>query len=254
MLTQEKIQRYSSQIILPEIGAQGQKKICNAKVLIIGVGGLGSACSLYLAAAGVGFFGLLDNDELELSNLHRQILYKSNSVGKKKTTLAANRLKENNPNLHCELYTERFDFDNYKKEGKQKFEDYNLIIDCSDNMQTKISANRLALHHKIPIIFGAAIQWSGNIFACRPFQDACYECLYSLSDTEARCDDLGVVGPLVGIIGTMQALTAVKILTQKDDSIFNQMHFIDSLHFRLQSIKLKRKKNCPACSSKSVKK
>ena len=189
------------------------------------------------AAAGVGFFGLLDNDELELSNLHRQILYKSNSVGKEKTTLAANRLKENNPNLHCELYTERFDFDNYKKEGKQKFEDYNLIIDCSDNMQTKISANRLALHHKIPIIFGAAIQWSGNIFACRPFQDACYECLYSLSDTEARCDDLGVVGPLVGIIGTMQALTAIKIITQEDDSIFNQMHFIDSLHFRLQSIK-----------------
>ena len=115
-------------------------------------------------------------------------------------------------------------------------------------MQTKISANRLALHHKIPIIFGAAIQWSGNIFACRPFQDACYECLYSLSDTEARCDDLGVVGPLVGIIGTMQALTAIKIITQEDDSIFNQMHFIDSLHFRLQSIKLKRKKNCPACS------
>ena len=142
MLTQEKIQRYSSQIILPEIGAEGQKKICDAKVLIIGVGGLGSACSLYLAAAGVGFFGLLDNDELELSNLHRQILYKSNSVGKEKTTLAANRLKENNPNLHCELYTERFDFDNYKKEGKQKFEDYNLIIDCSDNMQTKISANQ----------------------------------------------------------------------------------------------------------------
>ena len=97
MLTQEKIQRYSSQIILPEIGAEGQKKICDAKVLIIGVGGLGSACSLYLAAAGVGFFGLLDNDELELSNLHRQILYKSNSVGKEKTTLAANRLKENNP-------------------------------------------------------------------------------------------------------------------------------------------------------------
>ena len=125
MLTQEKIQRYSSQIILPEIGAEGQKKICDAKVLIIGVGGLGSACSLYLAAAGVGFFGLLDNDELELSNLHRQILYKSNSVGKEKTTLAANRLKENNPNLHCELYTERFDFDNYKKEGKQKFEKNN---------------------------------------------------------------------------------------------------------------------------------
>ena len=127
--------------------------------MIIGVGGLGSACSLYLAAAGVGFFGLLDNDELELSNLHRQILYKSNSVGKKKTTLAANRLKENNPNLHCELYTERFDFDNYKKEGKQKFEDYNLIIDCSDNMQTKILL--IALHFFIKFLLFLELLYSG---------------------------------------------------------------------------------------------
>ena len=250
MLTSEAIQRYSSQIILPEIGAEGQKKICAAKLLIIGVGGLGSACSLYLAAAGVGFFGLLDNDKLELSNLHRQILYKTDSIGKKKTTLAKNRLKENNPNLHCELYTERFDFATYRKISKQKFKDYKLIIDCSDNIKTKISANRLALYHKIPIIFGAAIQWSGNVFACRPFQDACYECLYSLSDTEARCDDLGVVGPLVGIIGTMQALAAIKILTQDDTTIYNTMHFIDGLHFLNQSIKLKRKKNCPACSEK----
>ena len=125
-----------------------------------------------------------------------------------------------------------------------------MIIDCSDNIKTKISANRLALYHKIPIIFGAAIQWSGNVFACRPFQDACYECLYSLSDTEARCDDLGVVGPLVGIIGTMQALAAIKILTQDDTTIYNTMHFIDGLHFLNQSIKLKRKKNCPACSEK----
>ena len=98
MLTSEAIQRYSSQIILPEIGAEGQKKICAAKVLIIGVGGLGSACSLYLAAAGVGFFGLLDNDKLELSNLHRQILYKTDSIGKKKTTLAKNNCENNNPN------------------------------------------------------------------------------------------------------------------------------------------------------------
>ena len=169
MLTQEKIQRYSSQIILPEIGAEGQKKICDAKVLIIGVGGLGSACSLYLAAAGVGFFGLLDNDELELSNLHRQILYKSNSVGKEKTTLAANRLKENNPNLHCELYTERFDFDNYKKEGKQKFEDYNLIIDCSDNMQTKISANRLALGIFTKFLLFLELLYSGAEIFLLPF-------------------------------------------------------------------------------------
>ncbi len=249
MLSPETIQRYSSQIILHEIGALGQKKICDAKILIIGVGGLGSACSLYLVAAGVGFLGLLDDDKLELSNLHRQILYKSNSIGKEKTTLAQNRLKENNPNLHFELYTERFDFSNYKKEGTQKFKDYNLIVDCSDNMQTKISANRLALYHKIPIIFGAAIQWNGNVFASRPFQDACYECLYSLVETEARCDDLGVMGPLVGIIGNIQALTAIKIITQENNNaIFNTMHFIDGLHFRLQSIKLKKKQNCPACS------
>lgn len=247
MFSSKEIQRYSSQIILPEIGAYGQQKLKNAKILIIGCGGLGSVASLYLASAGIGFLSLVDHDKLELSNLHRQILYETSGIGSSKVTLAAQRLKKTDPNLKIKTYLERFDFTEYQSSNSKKFKNHNLILDCSDNMKTKKFTNQLALYHQIPAVFAAAIRWSGSLFSLKPFESACYNCLYPANSVETSCDELGVVGPLVGAIGCFQALEAIKILIGRGNC-FNQLLFVDGLQLITKQIKITRKADCSICS------
>ena len=249
MFSEEEVARYASQIILPEVDVAGQQKFKNSKLLIIGCGGLGSVAALYLAAAGIGSLGLVDKDQLELGNLHRQIIYKTAGIGKDKVKLAAKELQEINPEIKVTSYKLNFDFNPHQKEKIQKFKDYDLILDCSDNAKTKKFSNSLAIYYRIPIIFGAAIAWSGSIFSCIPFKSACYGCIYSKITSENTCDEIGVVGPLVGIIGSLQALEGLKFLLDRA-SFVNKMLFIDSLHFRTQFVNLNKNPICNFCSRK----
>ena len=247
MFRAEEIARYASQIILPQIGAAGQDAFKNAKILLVGCGGLGSACSLYLVASGIGNITLVDDDKVELANLQRQILYNTNDIGQPKINIAAKTLQKHNPHTKITTVAKRFNFCSAAE--SEDVVDYNLIIDCSDNIQTKKAVNRWSLAHKITAIFAGAVGWNGFFFSLKPYQTACYECLYAKNNLSTPCDEVGIVGPLVGIIGCLQALTVLKILLAKDECNFGEMFFFDGLNFRNYSIKLQKRVNCPACCS-----
>jgi molybdopterin/thiamine biosynthesis adenylyltransferase len=246
MFSEEEIARYSSQIILPQIGAKGQLALKNAKILLVGCGGLGSACALYLATAGVGNITLIDQDQVELKNLQRQILYSLEDVGQNKVVAAKQKLQAHNPHPKIQIICEKFEFSQKTK----NFEKYDLILDCSDNQKTKRAINRWSLHHKTVAIFAGAVSWHGFLFSLLPFQSACYECLYSKEVIDTPCSEVGVVGALVGVIGCMQAVEAMKILLGVGENHFGVMFFFDGFYARDYKTKLKKKADCPACCAR----
>ncbi len=243
----QQLLRYSRHILLPEIGIEGQQKLIDAHALIVGAGGLGSPASMYLAASGVGTITLCDNDSVDLTNLQRQILHRTRSIGKSKVESAQIALHEINPEVNLVALDERIADERLLKLVALA----DVVIDCSDNFATRYALNRACVQLSKPLVSGAAIQFSGQIsvFDFRRQDSPCYNCLYP-EETEAeeiRCSTMGVFAPLVGIIGSMQAGETLKLLLDIPTTLSSRLLLLDALNMEPRVIKLSRDSSCPVC-------
>lgn len=236
--------RYSRQQILPQIGPHGQAQLTDAHVGIIGLGGLGSAAALYLAAAGVGQLSLVDDDRVELSNLQRQIIHDEAGIGLNKAQSAARRIQALNSEIRCTAYPQRADTALLATLAA----DCDLLLDCSDNFPTRHAVNRACVDARCPLVSGAAIRWEGQLLILTPGQagSACYGCLFSEAGEQGEsCEQSGVVGPLVGMIGSAQALEAIKLLLGQASS--NTLLTLDAQRLNWRKWQVPRDPDCPVC-------
>ena len=248
MVNPDFTERYSRQTRLPQMGEEGQDRLIKSHVLIIGMGGLGSPVALYLAAAGVGRMRIADFDVVDESNLQRQIIHHHNDIGELKAESAASSLKAINPAIEIETLDYSLDYEDFLTHC----EGIDLIIDCSDNFPTRFMLNDVSLKTRIPLVSGAAIRWEGQVTAFNPrSQDSpCYQCLYPNTDIEsATCAMEGVVAPVVGVIGTMQAMEAVNILIG-NSQLHGVVWLFDAYSMEWQRMQLNKNPNCPACGNK----
>lgn len=248
-MNDQQLLRYSRHILLPEIGIEGQEKLIGAHALIIGAGGLGSPVALFLAASGVGTLTLCDNDTVDLTNLQRQLLHRTASIGMNKVDSARMALGEINPDVHVINLKERVQSGRLRELVAQA----DVVLDCSDNFATRYELNRACVELKKPLVSGAAIRFAGQVtvFDFRQPHSPCYHCLYpeNSENEDTRCAEMGVFAPLVGIIGSLQAAEALKLLLETGTTLCGKLLLIDALHSGLRTIKLSRDANCPVCSS-----
>jgi adenylyltransferase/sulfurtransferase len=240
----EDLLRYSRQILLPEIGIEGQQQLLDSRVLVIGLGGLGSPASMYLAAAGVGALHLVDDDDVDLSNLQRQVAHTTASIGQSKVGSAATTLAALNPTVKITTLESRLDGAALDDAVAQS----SVVVDCSDNFATRFAVNASCQRQRRPLVSGAAIRWEGqvSVFDGRP----CYRCLYDeLGNDDQRCSDNGVISPLVGIIGSMQALEAIKLLCGCGETLGGRLLLLDGLRMQWRALRLRPDPNCPVCSA-----
>lgn len=246
MLTDEELLRYSRQILLQQIDIAGQLRLKASRVLIVGLGGLGSPVALYLAAAGVGSLHLADFDTVDLTNLQRQVLHDNVSVGQSKVDSALSRLAAINP--HIELLAHRSALAEDALATAVAAVD--LVLDCSDNFLTREAVNAACVHAHKPLVSGAAIRLEGQLSVFDPRDPAspCYHCLYGHgSDAELTCSEAGVVGPLVGLVGSLQALEALKLLAGFGEPLVGRLLLIDALGSRFRELRVKRDPGCNVC-------
>jgi adenylyltransferase/sulfurtransferase len=237
--------RYSRQIMLPELGIEGQQKLQQARALIIGLGGLGSPASMYLAAAGVGTLHLADGDRVDLSNLQRQVLHTTMRIGQDKTRSAQAGLSAINPATELILHDRRLQAEVLNA----AVEAADVVLDCSDNFATRFALNRACRQSHTALVSGAAIRWDGQItvFDGQP-GGPCYRCLYSEEgEEELSCSENGVVAPLVGIIGAMQALEAIKLLCGVGEGLGGRLLILDGLRLQWRELRLRPDPACPVC-------
>lgn len=244
--------RYSRHILLPEIGIEGQQKLIDAHALIIGVGGLGSPAAMFLAASGVGTLTLCDDDKVDLTNLQRQIAHRTSSLGKSKAVSAHETLSDINPEVNSVALQEHADEVRLAQLAAQA----DVVLDCSDNFPTRYALNRVCLELKKPLVSGAATRFDGQIsvFDFRRADSPCYQCLYPerMESEETRCAVLGVFAPLVGIIGSLQAAEALKLLTGIDSVLCGRLLTVNVLNMELRSVRLVRDPACPVCNSRTA--
>ena len=240
--------RYSRHILLPEIEYSGQEKLLNSHCLIIGAGGLGSPVSIYLASSGVGKITICDFDDVDISNLQRQILHNDKSIGLNKAFSASKFLNSVNPEIIITPIDKKLNIDEMSDLAKE----VDVIIDCSDNFETRYALNRIAFDIKKPLISGAAIKFDGqvSVFDFRKNHSPCYECLFpdSKSETEQRCADHGVFSPIVGMIGSVQAAEALKIILDLGDSLMGRLLLLNAKDMIWKDIKIIKNKGCKVCS------
>mgnify|MGYP002631104795 FL=1 len=238
--------RYSRQMKLSSIGEQGQQKINQSTALIIGMGGLGSPSALYLAAAGIGKLVISDFDVVETSNLQRQIIHRQDSVGELKVLSAKKTLQALNPNCVVETIEHEMDENDLELQIKQA----DIVLDCSDNYPTRFAVNRFCVSHQTPLVSAAAIRLEGQILNYIPDANGpCYQCLYSGEYENAQtCEMEGVLGPVVGVMGTLQALDALLILTGNSDELVGKLLLFDGLNMQWQQVQIPKNPNCPVCS------
>jgi adenylyltransferase/sulfurtransferase len=240
--------RYSRQIRLDQIGELGQQTIIDSTVLIIGMGGLGSPAALYLAASGVGKLVISDFDIVEESNLQRQIIHTNHAIGNNKVDSAKSSIEALNP--HCEVETINYQIDG--DELKEIINRVDLVLDCSDNFQTRFEVNRHCVESAKPLVSGAAIRLEGQILSYQPkLEGPCYQCLYSetVYENAESCEMEGILGPVVGIIGTMQALQALMILTDNAAPLVGKLLLFDAAVMEWQQVKLLKNPKCPVCAA-----
>ena len=239
---------YSRQIILKELGVKGQQKLAKSKVAVVGVGGLGTVSSLYLALAGVGHLRLIDQDTVETANLHRQILYTIDDLHYPKAEVAAKRLEKLNPLLTAEPVSENMNTGNVEK----LLAGVDLVVDGLDNMSTRYLINRACVKTGVPYVFGAAIGIEGNLSVLAPPETGCLECLLpNMSDNDLmKCDTRGVVGATPGIIGAMQAMEAIKVLTGMGSPLKGKLMVCDFNDMYFTTVDTSKAANCPACMGK----
>jgi molybdopterin-synthase adenylyltransferase len=246
-MNDEQLLRYSRHILLPEIGIEGQEKLINAHALIIGAGGLGSPAALFLAASGVGTLTLCDNDTVDLTNLQRQILHRTASIGMNKVDSARNALADINPDVQVNSLKERVQ----SARLHELVAEADVVLDCSDNFATRYELNRACVQFKKPLVSGAAIRFSGQVtvFDFRQQHSPCYHCLYpeNTEHEDTRCAEMGVFAPLVGIVGSLQAAEALKLMLEVGTSLCGKLLLIDALHSGMRTIKLSRDAHCAVC-------
>ncbi|MCX7087543.1 MAG: molybdopterin-synthase adenylyltransferase MoeB [Methylococcales bacterium] len=238
--------RYSRQIMLPQVDIAGQQKLLSAKILIVGVGGLGSPAAMYLAAAGVGEITLYDDDHVDLSNLQRQITHYTSDIGTDKVISTQQTLNKMNPEVRVIAHKQRLTGEVLE----QAVASADVVLDCCDNFTTRFAINAACVRQKTPLVSGAAIRFEGQVAVFTPGQNnsPCYQCLYSDSGEELQnCATNGVIAPITGIIGSIQALEAMKLIIQVGDTLVGRLLLLDGLSMEWQSMRLKRNPSCPCC-------
>ena len=246
--TNEQLERYSRHIILKEIGAKGQKKLLNGKVLIIGAGGLGAPAALYLAAAGVGTIGIVDADVVDLSNLQRQVIHTTNDIGKRKVESARETMNAINPDVKVNTYHEFVASDNIM----DLIKDYDFILDGTDNFPAKFLINDACVMAKKPLSHAGIIRFKGQLTTIIPGEGPCYRCIFKNpppKDAVPTCKQAGVIGAMGGVIGSLQAMEAVKYITGVGDLLVGYLLTYDALKMEFHKIKLPaRGEGCSVCS------
>ncbi|MCW8879812.1 MAG: molybdopterin-synthase adenylyltransferase MoeB [Kangiellaceae bacterium] len=247
MLTDEQLLRYSRQILLPKIDIDGQQKLIDSHVLVIGLGGLGSPVAMYLAAAGVGELTLVDDDKVDLSNLQRQIVHSTESIGTSKVESAEQTIKRLNPDCKVNIINSRISESKLNELAKE----ITVIVDCCDNFDTRFMLNRVGFNSKKTLVSGAAIRWEGQLSTYTyQSETPCYRCLYEEdSFNDQTCSQNGVAAPLVGIIGSMQAMEAIKVICGSGETVTGKLMLFDALDMSWRTIKFKPRSNCPVCGS-----
>ncbi|THH35238.1 molybdopterin-synthase adenylyltransferase MoeB [Aliishimia ponticola] len=243
------LNRYARHIVLREVGGAGQKALRNASVLVVGAGGLGAPALQYLAAAGIGTIGVVDDDVVDSANLHRQVIHKDASIDMPKVFSAQAEMVAQNPFVTVKPYHRRLDADT----AEALFAEYDIILDGTDNFETRYLVNRAAVLARKPLISGALTQWEGQLSVFDPASGGpCYQCIFPQAPDPSLappCAEAGVIGPLPGVIGTMMALEAVKLITGAGTSLQGEMLIYDGLYGETRKIALKRREGCPACGA-----
>ena len=246
-LSAEQRNRYQRHLLLPEVGEKGQQKLLESKVLMLGAGGLGSPSALYLAAAGVGTIGVVDMDVVDYSNLQRQILHNIDRVGDRKVDSAKKTLTLLNPDVNVVTYDTRLGADNVL----DIIDGYDLVVDGTDNFPTRYLLNDASLKKNVPVVMGAIFRFEGQVSVFKPHQGPCYRCMLPEpppAELAPSCAEAGVLGVLPGIIGSLQAMEAIKLLLELGDSLVGRLLTYDALEQSFRTFKLRRDPNCPACS------
>ena len=243
--------RYSRHLLLPEVGVDGQRALRRSRMLLIGAGGLGSPAALYLAAAGVGTLGLVDFDAVDVSNLQRQILHGTRDVGRGKLDSARDRLRDLNPHVHVEGFPVRLTADN----AREIADGFDVIIDGTDNFATRYLVNDLCVLQGVPNVYGSIFRFDGQASVFATAEGPCYRCLYREPpppDLVPSCAEGGVLGVLPGLVGTIQATEAIKLITGAGTTLVGRLLLIDALHWRQRTVRVRRDPACPACGTRTI--
>jgi molybdopterin/thiamine biosynthesis adenylyltransferase len=247
-MNDDQLLRYSRHILLPEIGVEGQQKLLDARALVIGAGGLGSPAAMYLAAAGVGTIALADCDTVDLTNLQRQVMHVTQSVGRKKVDSGRDMLASLNPETRVIAIDSRLEGDALDREVATA----DVVLDCSDNFATRHAVNRACVHHCKPLVSGAAIRFDAQIavFDLRSDESPCYNCLFPEQGEveEMRCAIMGIFAPLTGMVGTLQAAEAIKVVMGIGETLAGRLVIFDALTTTWRTMRLARDPDCAVCS------
>ncbi len=244
--TEDQLQRYSRHILLPEVGGKGQKKLLGAKVFIIGAGGLGCPVGYYLAAAGVGTLGIIDNDRVEMSNLQRQIAHNTKRIGMLKVESAKETFEALNPDVKVIGIAERLSKDTIMDFIK----DYDIVVDGSDNFPTRYLVNDACVLMKKPLVSGAILKFEGQVTTVVPGEGHCYRCLFEEMPPAGlvpSCQEAGVIGAIPGVVGSLQAIEVIKLILGKGDVLKNTLLIYDALKTTFRRIKIPTNVECPVC-------
>lgn len=247
-MTDEMIVRYSRQIILDEVGGAGQKKLLSSSIFIAGTGGLGVPASMYLVAAGVGKVAIADFDNVDLSNLQRQVLYSTDDIGKSKVDVAYEKLKRLNPDVELVKIKEKLNASNIV----DLIKDFDIVIDGSDNFPARYAVSDACVILGKPYIYGSVLRFEGQVSTFVPSEGACYRCLYPEPPPPGvmpSCQEAGVLGVVPGIIGLLQANEALKMILGVGEPLINKLLVFDALSTKFETFKIRKRKDCPACGA-----
>ncbi len=246
--TEDQLQRYSRHIILPEVGGKGQRKLLKAKVFIVGAGGLGCPVGYYLAAAGIGTIGIIDNDTVELSNLQRQIAHNTKTVGMLKIDSAKATFETLNPDVKVVGIKERISKDNIL----DLIKDYDVVVDGSDNFPTRYLVNDACVIAKKPLVSGAILKFEGQVTTIVPGEGHCYRCLFEEMPPPGlvpSCQEAGVIGAIPGVVGSLQAIEVFKLILGKGNVLKNTLLIYDALKTTFRRVKIPKNPDCPVCGN-----
>jgi molybdopterin/thiamine biosynthesis adenylyltransferase/rhodanese-related sulfurtransferase len=246
-LTAEQRERYSRHLLLPEVGIEGQQKLLDAKVLLLGAGGLGSPAALYLAAAGVGTLGIVDNDEVDLSNLQRQVIHSSERIGVPKVDSAEQTINALNPDVKVEKHAIRLGPENIM----EILPGYDIVVDGLDNFPTRYLLNDASVRLQIPVVSAAILGFEGQLSVFKPYDGPCYRCLFPVpppAELAPSCGANGVLGVLPGTMGLLQATEVIKLILDEGEPLIGRLLMYDALAARITEVKVRRDPDCPICS------